>query len=73
MADRKSPKLSLSEFEERVKIAELHAREAEAKVRLNAAREQLAGNRKSRRMEKGDSKEHDFREHSALLEEDLKE
>jgi hypothetical protein len=43
---------SLLELEERVKIAELHAREAEAKVRLNAARGQLAGNRKSRKMGK---------------------
>ena len=43
---------SLIELEERVKIAELHARGAEAKVRLNAAKEQLASNRKSRKMEK---------------------
>ena len=49
---RRAGTQSLIELEERVKIAELHARGAEAKVRLNAAKEQLASNRKSRKMGK---------------------
>ena len=49
---KRARKQSLIELEERVKIAELLAREAEANVRLNAARRQLSGDRQSRKMVK---------------------
>lgn len=49
---KRARKQSLIELEERVKIAELLAREAEANVRLNAARRQLSGDRLSRKMVK---------------------
>jgi hypothetical protein len=52
-AGERAEKLSLSELEERVKIAELYAREAEAKVRLNSAKGQLSGHRQSRKTKKG--------------------
>ena len=53
---KRAAKQSLTELEERVKIAELRAREAEAKVRLIAARKQLAGNRQSRKIGKKGAK-----------------
>ena len=49
---KRARKQSFVELEERVKIAELLAREAEANVRLNAARRQLSGDRQSRKMVK---------------------
>jgi hypothetical protein len=47
---KRAGKQSLIELEERVKIAELQAREAEANVRLNAARRQLSTDRQSRKI-----------------------
>lgn len=49
---KRAGKQSLIELEERVKMAELHAREAEANVRLNAARRQLSADRQSRKIGK---------------------
>jgi hypothetical protein len=48
----KEETLSIAALEERVKIAELHAREAEAKVRLNNAKAQLTGRREERKARK---------------------
>lgn len=53
---RKRAKQSLIELEERVKFAELRAREAEANVRFNVARQQLSGDRQSRKMKEKDAK-----------------
>jgi hypothetical protein len=53
---KRAAKQSITELEERMKIAELLAREAEAHVRLNAARRQLSGDRQSRKMAKKGAK-----------------
>ena len=55
-AGKRARKQSLIELEERVRIAELLAREAEANVRLNAARRQLSGDRQSRKLGKKGAK-----------------
>jgi hypothetical protein len=55
-AEKRAKTLSLSELEERVKFAELHAREAEANVRLHAARRELATDRQSRKTRKKGAK-----------------
>jgi len=59
MADEeksRAQKVSMAELEERVKLAELQARELEAKLRFQNAKKQLFGNRQQTKEARGAKK-----------------